>query len=258
MYEFDFARPGSVAEAVEMIRGGAGQVLAGGQTLIPTLKARLAMPERLVSVSGLAALRGLRAADGALEIGAATTHAEIAGAGFAGIAALAGGIGDPAVRSRGTIGGSIANNDPSACWPAAALACGATIITDRREIPAEDFFTEIFETALEEDELITALRFPIPEASAYAKFAQPASRFALAGVFVARFVDGPRVAVTGASDGGVFRWTEAEAALAASFAPEALAGLKLAPEGMMEDIHAGRAYRAHLVRVMAERAVAQC
>uniref|UniRef100_UPI002B2664E5 FAD binding domain-containing protein n=1 Tax=Leisingera sp. TaxID=1879318 RepID=UPI002B2664E5 len=172
------------------------------------------------------------------------------------LADLAGHIGDPAVRNRGTIGGSLANNDPAACYPAAALASGATIMTNRREITADDFFRGLFETALEEGEIITAVRFPVPQKANYQKFVQPASRFALVGVFVAKFTAGVRLAVTGASEQGVFRWNEAEAALDAGFAPEALEGLSVDAGGMMADLHGSKAYRAHLVGVMARRAVA--
>ena len=178
-----------------------------------------------------------------------------AGAGaYPGLAALAGQIGDPAVRNRGTIGGSLANNDPAACYPAGALGSGATIVTNAREIAADDYFTGMFDTALNEGEIITAVRFPIPEASNYAKFLQPASRFALTGVFVAKYADGVRVAVTGASEGGVFRWAEAEAALSANFSADAVPDAPGA-DGMISDLHGTAAYRAHLVAVMTKRAV---
>ncbi|HSF65367.1 MAG TPA: FAD binding domain-containing protein, partial [Paracoccaceae bacterium] len=172
------------------------------------------------------------------------------------LAALAGKIGDPAVRNRGTIGGSVANNDPSACYPSAVLGSGATVVTNRRQIAADDYFLGMFATALEEGEIITEIRFPIPQAAAYAKFLQPASRFALTGVFVARFADGVRVAVTGASGNGVFRWTEAEAALSRSFTAAAVEGLTVDPDGMIADLHGSADYRAHLVKVMTKRAVA--
>ena len=180
--------------------------------------------------------------------------AEVAGI-YPALAALAGGIGDPAVRNRGTIGGSLANNDPAACYPAAVLASGATVITNRREIPADEYFEGMFATALEEGEIITRVTFPIPEAAAYVKFEQPASRFALAGVFVAKFADGVRVAITGASEEGVFRWSEAEAALTSDFTAGAISGLSLDAEGMMSDLHGTGAYRAHLAKVLTGRAV---
>lgn len=256
MYNFDVERPTSLAEAVKAAKSGA-QPLGGGQTLIPVLKQRLADPGRLVMLSGLDELRGISEAGGVLSIGAATCHADVAADGrYPALSALAGDIGDAAVRNRGTIGGSLANNDPSADYPAAALASAATIVTDRREIAADDFFTGMFETALDEGEIITELRFPIPEAAGWAKFDQPASRFALVGVFVTRGSDGVRVAVTGASEGGVFRWAEAEAALGGEFSPGALDGMAPGAEGMIEDLHGTAAYRAHLVGVMARRAVA--
>jgi carbon-monoxide dehydrogenase medium subunit len=260
MYAFELVRPRTVSEALQALEMEDAQPLSGGQTLIPTLKARLAMPSRLVSLTAIPELQGVcRGDDGTLAIGAATTHAAIARAAahdLPGLAALAGQIGDPAVRNRGTIGGSIANNDPSACWPAAALGLGASIVTNARTIPADDFFQGMFDTALEEGEIVTAVHVPIPAVSAYAKFAQPASRFALVGVFVARFDNGVRVAVTGASEDGVFRWSAAEAALSADFRPEAIAGLQPAADGMIADLHGSAAYRAHLVGVMTRRAVA--
>jgi len=192
-------------------------------------------------------------------IGAATTHAQVAADAardYPGLAALAGQIGDPAVRNRGTLGGSIANNDPSACYPSAVLGSGAIVVTNQRQIAADDYFQGMFATALDEGEIVTGVRFPIPQKSAYAKFLQPASRFALTGVFVAKFADGVRVAVTGASENGVFRWTEAEAALSADFRPEAVAGLKASADGLIHDLHGTPAYRANLIAVMTRRAVA--
>ncbi|KUP92236.1 FAD binding domain-containing protein [Tritonibacter horizontis] len=260
MYEFEFARPTSVAEAVQALGAEEAQALGGGQTLIPTLKQRLAMPSVLVSLTGIAEMTGITTTgDGAVEIGGATCHADVAkgaAAAYPALAALAGQIGDPAVRNRGTIGGSLANNDPAACYPAAALASGATIVTNVREIAADDYFQGMFTTALDEGEIITSVRFPVPQAANYQKFLQPASRFAMVGVFVAKFAEGVRVAVTGASEEGVFRWSEAEAALASSFSPDAIDGLTVAPDGMIGDIHGTRAYRAHLVGVMTKRAVA--
>lgn len=259
MHAFEFVKPASLADAVAALRADPeARPLSGGQTLIPTLKQRLAQPSRLVSLAGMPELTGVSAENGALTIGAATPHAVVAreaAQAFPALARLAAGIGDPAVRNRGTIGGSLANNDPSACYPAAVLGTGAAIVTDRREIAADDFFEGMFATALEEDEIIARVRFPIPAAADYQKFEQPASRFALVGVFVARYDDHVRVAVTGASENGVFRWTEAEQALSASFAPEALEGLALSPDGMIEDIHGTAAYRAHLAAVLTRRAV---
>ncbi|MGR3624293.1 FAD binding domain-containing protein [Pseudophaeobacter sp.] len=259
MYEFDFVKPSSVAEAVAALGEEEAQALGGGQTLIPTLKQRLASPSKLVSLGGIADMQGLRLDGADLNIGGATTHgtvaAEAAGS-YPALAVLAGHIGDPAVRNRGTIGGSLANNDPAACYPAAALASGATIVTNAREIAADDYFDGLFTTALEEGEIITGVRFPVPEVANYQKFLQPASRFALVGVFVAKYADGVRVAVTGASEEGVFRWTEAEAALSGNFSADALDGLTVAADGMMADIHGTKAYRAHLVGVLAKRAVA--
>jgi len=259
MYAFDLKRPETVKDAVEALAVEGAQALGGGQTLIPTLRARLAMPEALVSLSKIAEMRGIcHGDDGSLCIGGATTHAEVAKSGevFAGLSGMAERIGDPAVRNRGTIGGSVANNDPSACYPAAVLGCGATVVTNTRQIAADDFFDGMFTTALEEGEIITEVRFPVPEASNYQKFVQPASRFALVGVFVAKFADGVRVAVTGASEDGVFRWTEAEEALSAAFDASALDGLSVDADAMIEDLHGTRAYRAHLVKVMTGRAVA--
>lgn len=257
MYAFEIERPNSVAEAVKALSAAEAQPLGGGQTLIPTLKQRLAMPSVLVSLTGIPEMQGIRTDDaGRLCIGGGTTHAEVAANAFAGLAGTAVNIGDPAVRNRGTLGGSLANNDPSACYPAAALGLGALIVTDRREIAADEFFQGMFDTALDEGEIIVEVKFPVPEASAYAKFEQPASRFALVGVFVAKFTDGVRVAVTGASESGVFRWTEAETALSNDFRADALEGLTVSADGMIADLHGSAAYRAHLVNVMARRAVA--
>ncbi len=258
MYSFDIERPTTVEAAVKALSRDEAQPLAGGQTLIPTLKQRLAMPSVLVSLGAIDALRGICTDDaGRLCIGAGTTHGEVAAGatGFAGLAMMAAKIGDPAVRNRGTMGGSLANNDPSACWPAAALAAGATILTDRREIPADDFFQGMFDTALEEGEIITQVKFPVPSQSAYVKFEQPASRFALVAAFVARFDDGVRVAITGASESGVFRWSAAEDALGANFSATSLDGLSLPADGMIGDLHGTPEYRAHLAAVMTRRAV---
>lgn len=260
MYAFEIERPSTIADAVKALKDEDAQALGGGQTLIPTLKARLAMPSVLVSLTGIGEMQGVCLSDaGEVCVGGATTHAAVAkeaAAHYPGLAGLANHIGDPAVRNRGTIGGSLANNDPSACYPAAALGSGATIITNARQIAADDYFEGMFATALDEGEVITEVRFPVPEKSHYEKFVQPASRFALVGVFVAKFADGVRVAVTGASEEGVFRWTEAEAALSADFSAAALDGLSVPADGMIADLHGSSEYRAHLVKVITGRAVA--
>lgn len=259
MYAFEFVKPSTMDEAVSALAQEGAQAFAGGQTLLPTMKQRLNAPDALVSLTGIAELKGVRREGETLVIGAATTHAAVAqeaAAHYPGLAVLAGQIGDPAVRNRGTLGGSVANNDPSACYPSAVLASGATIVTNTREIAADDFFDGMFATVLEEGEIITAIRFPIPQKSAYAKFLQPASRFALTGAFVAQYADGVRVAITGASEGGVFRWAEAEAALSGSFSSDTLNGLSVPAKGMIGDLHGTPEYRAHLVGVMTRRAVA--
>ncbi len=262
MYNFEFEKPSTIADAVTALGGEDAQALGGGQTLIPTLKQRLAAPSTLVSVSGIAEMKGVCVEDdGSVAIGGATTHANVAtdaASSYPALAALAGQIGDPAVRNRGTIGGSIANNDPAACYPAGVLGSGATIVTNSRRISADDFFQGMFTTALEEGEIITSVRFPVPQAASYQKFLQPASRFALVGVYLARFADGVRVAVTGASEDGVFRWTEAEEALNKEFRADALMGLHINPMNMIGDLHGSKAYRAHLVSVMTKRAVEAC
>lgn len=259
MYNFDVVRPERIADAAkELGDASESQPLGGGQTLIPTLKARLASPDKLVSLTGIAEMQGVEHRGGSVVIGGATTHARVAaeaGAQYPALAALASNIGDPAVRNRGTIGGSLANNDPAACYPAAALGSGASITTNTREIAADDYFQGMFETALGEGEIITSVSFPVPEKANYQKFVQPASRFALVGVFVAKFATGVRVAVTGASEEGVFRWKEAEAALASNFSAAALDGLSLSGEAMISDLHGSGDYRAHIVAVMTKRAV---
>lgn len=257
MYAFEIERPTTIADAVAALADEDAQALGGGQTLIPTLKARLAMPSKLVSLAGIAGMKGIRKGDGGLLcIGGGTLHREIAAqTDYPALASLAARIGDPAVRNRGTMGGSLANNDPSACYPAALLASGGVVVTDRREIAADDFFQGMFATALEDDEIVTEVRIAIPQSANYQKFEQPASRFALVGVFVARFADGVRVAVTGASESGVFRWSEAETALSGDFSAGALAGLSVAADGMIGDMHGSPEYRAHLVKVLTGRAV---
>ncbi|WP_281992247.1 FAD binding domain-containing protein [Sulfitobacter geojensis] len=259
MYDFDVERPATVAEAVGALGREEAQPMSGGQTLIPTLKARLAAPSVLVSLGGIEEMKGVSMSDGQLSVGGGTTHVTVAReavAHYPALAGLAARIGDPAVRNRGTIGGSVANNDPSACYPAAVLGSGATVVTNQREIAADDYFLGMFETALEEGEIVTAVNFPIPTAAHYEKMIQPASRFPLVAVFVAKFADGVRVAVTGASNNGVFRWTEAEEALSANFSADAVADLKADGSEMISDLHGTGAYRAHLVGVMTKRAVA--
>ncbi|MEM7060587.1 MAG: xanthine dehydrogenase family protein subunit M [Pseudomonadota bacterium] len=260
MYNFDYVKPGSVAEAITALQSEDAVAMSGGQTLLPTMKARLAQPSTIVDLSGMAELTGITVDAGKVTIGGATRHvavetsSEVQSA-FPALAALAGGIGDPQVRNRGTIGGSVANNDPAACYPSACLGTGATIHTSTRTIAADDFFQGMFDTALEEGELVTGVSFPIPSQANYQKFVQPASRFALVGVFVAKFDGGVRVAVTGASEEGVHRWTAAEAALSANFSPDAVPDAPPA-EGMIGDIHGSPEYRAHIVQVMTKRAVA--
>lgn len=261
MFTFAYHRAASVADAVERLRSSDdGAFLAGGMTLIPVLKQRLAAPSDLVDISGIGSLRAITAERNVVTIGALATHSAVADSPVVrerlpAVAALAAGIGDPQVRNRGTIGGSLANNDPAADYPAAVLGSGATIVTNNRSIAADDFFEGLFTTALEPGEIIVEVRFPIPERAAYAKFQQPASRFALTGVFVAKTANGVRVAVTGASESGVFRWGEAEAALSADFSADAIAGLSVPADGMVSDLHGTPAYRANLVKVMTQRAV---
>jgi len=258
MHNFDFVKPSSIAEAAKLLGQDGAQPLSGGQTLMPTMKQRLAAPSVLVSLTGIDEMKGVCMGDGGLHIGAATAHAVVAkdaAKHYPALGALAGGIGDPAVRSRGTIGGSIANNDPSACYPAGVLGSGATVVTNKRKIAADDYFQGMFTTALEEGEFVTGVTFPIPEKAAYVKFNQPASRFALTGVFVAKFKTGVRVAVTGASNNGVFRWAEGEAALSKSFSADAVKGLAVDDSDMISDLHGTAAYRANLVRVLTGRAV---
>jgi carbon-monoxide dehydrogenase medium subunit len=260
MYNFDYVRPRTVDEAARALAAEDAQALAGGQTLIPTLKQRLARPSVLVDLGGCLSREIKATGDGGCEVGAGATHASVAAsaAAPAWLRAVAEGIGDPQVRNRGTIGGSLANNDPAADYPAAVLGAGATVVTNRRRIAADDFFQGLFETALEAGEIITSVVFPKLAAANYQKFEQPASLFALAGVFVARRPDGVRVAVTGASESGVFRWTEAERALSANFSADAVKGLKPAADGMIGDLHGTPEYRAHLTAVLTRRAVAAC
>ena len=264
MYDFNYVRVSSLKDAAEQLKKAQdASLLAGGMTLIPTLKLRLAQPSDVIDLSGIKELRGIKTSGTGVVIGAMTPHAEVAVSAdvqkaIPALARLAGRIGDPQVRHRGTIGGSVANNDPAADYPAACLALNATIETDRRKIVADDFFAGLFETALEKGEIVTAINFPAPELAAYMKFPNPASRYALVGVFVAKTKAGVRVAVTGAGQGGVFRLPDMEKALGASFTPAALDGIKIAEDGLNSDIHASAEYRAHLIGVMAKRAVQAC
>ena len=251
-------------EALGALRGTeGGKVIAGGQSLLPIMKLNLAMPSDLVSLAGLPGLADITDNGDSVEVGAMCTHAQVAASAtvqgrIPALAALAVGIGDPQVRNAGTIGGSVAHNDPAADYPAACVALGATIVTDRREISSDDYFQGMFMTPLEEDEVITAVRFPVPARAAYAKFANPASKYAIAGVMVADGPAGVRVAVTGASGDGVFRVAAMEAALEASFSADAVAGIAVSTDDMLSDTAAGPEYRAHLVTVMAKRAVEAC
>ncbi len=262
MYDFGYSKPASLADAVKALSGDAdAKALAGGQTMIPVLKQRLAKPSQVVDLSGLG-LAGITVSGSTVTIGAMTRHCDVAAsadvkAKIPALASLASHIGDEAVRHRGTIGGSLANNDPAADYPAAVLALGATIKTDRRSIKADDFFAGMFTTALEQGEVITAVEFPIPAKAAYEKFPNPASRYAMVGVFVAQTAGGVRVAVTGAGQGGVFRHAAMEAALASNFSAAALNGVTTPRDDMNGDIHASQEYRAHLVGVIAKRAVAK-
>lgn len=262
MYPTTYHKPASLADAAAALSASdEAMVLAGGQTLLPTMKQRLASPSALVDIRAIPELRGITVSGETVTIGAATTHAEVAGhqgvqQTIPALACLAAGIGDPAVRHMGTIGGSVANNDPAADYPAAVLGLGATVVTNTREIAADDFFEGMFSTALDEGEIITAIRFEAPKRAAYMKFRNPASRYAIVGVFVAETDAGARVAVTGAGADGVFRHSGMEAALSSSFAPEAIDSCEVGEGDMASDIHASAAYRAHLVTVMARRAVA--
>jgi carbon-monoxide dehydrogenase medium subunit len=261
MQAFNYQRPSSLADAAKALGAGADvKLVAGGQTLLPTMKQGLAAPSDLVDLAGVAELKGIKMDGNNLVIGAMTTHAEVAksaavkGA-IPALAVLADGIGDPQVRNRGTIGGSISNSDPAADYPAGLVGLGATVVTNKRKIAADDFFKGMFETALEAGEIVTAVSFPKPDKAAYAKFPQPASRFALVGVFVSKSGSNVRVAVTGAGP-KVFRQADFEKALAANFSADALKAAKQSASGLNSDIHGSADYRAHLVGVMARRAVA--
>ncbi|MEZ5774465.1 MAG: xanthine dehydrogenase family protein subunit M [Hyphomicrobiaceae bacterium] len=260
MYDFTYVRPASIDDAAKALTGEA-KLLAGGQTLLPTLKQRLASPGKLVDLGGLAELRGIHRDPKAIGIGACTTHVDVATsadvkATIPALAKLAAGIGDPQVRNRGTIGGSLANNDPNADYPAAILALGGIVHTNKRQITADDYFTGLFTTALGPDEIIVAIGLPIPKRAGYAKMEQRASRYALVGVFVAETEKGVRVAVTGAGAGGVFRSRELEAALSGGLNAAAAGATKVPSTGLMSDLHASADYRAALISALAERAVA--
>jgi carbon-monoxide dehydrogenase medium subunit len=261
MYEFSYHKPASVADAVKLLSADPeARPVSGGMTLLPALKLRLSKPTSLVDLSGIAELRGVKREGNTIVIGALTKHYEVATsavikAAIPALAWMASTIGDTQVRNRGTMGGSIANNDPSADYPAALLALGATIQTDRRKISADDFFQGMFATALDAGEIVTAIHIPVPEKAGYAKMKNPASRYSMAGVFVAKGSAGVRVAVNGAGANGTFRATAMEAALAANWSADAVAGIKLDAGMMNGDIHASAEYRAHLVTVMAKRAV---
>ncbi|NKJ06275.1 MULTISPECIES: FAD binding domain-containing protein [Rhizobium] len=262
MYATNYHRASSVDEAVKLLSDAdEGKYVSGGMTLIATMKQRLASPSDLVDLRHIPSLKGIRVDGRRVTIGAATTHAEVASSAAIrsvcpALCELAGMIGDPHVRHMGTIGGSVANNDPAADYPSAMLALNATIVTDRRQIAAEDFFEGLFETALKGGELITAVTFEAPEKAGYAKFPNPASRYAMTGVFVARSEAGVRVAVTGAGADGVFRQTDMERELAANWLPDAITSVTVDPAALLSDLHATAEYRANLVKVMAKRAVA--
>lgn len=264
MYEFEYARAQSVEDAVDKLRANPdGKLIAGGMTLLPTLKFRLASPTHLVDLQAIPDLKGISVTPDTLTLKAMTTHTTVANSpevvkSIPALATLAGGIGDTQVRNRGTCGGSTANNDPAADYPAGCLGLGATIATNEREIAADDFFLGLFTTALKPDEIITEIRFPIPQRAAYMKFKNPASRYAIVGVMASKGPAGIRVAVTGAGDNGVFRVTEMEQVLDKSFTPDAVANIKVAPDNLLSDIHASSEYRAHLITVMARRAVEAC
>lgn len=261
MYDFAYHKPSSVADAVKLLAADPdAKPVSGGHTLLPALKHRLNKPSALVDLSGIAEMKGIRKQGNAIVIGALTKHAEVANsaevkAAIPALAYLASHIGDNQVRNRGTIGGSVANNDPAADYPAAVLGLGATIHTSKRKIAADDFFQGMFTTALEEDEILVAIEFPIPEKAGYAKLKNPASRYVMAGAFISKGPMGLRVAINGAAP-CVFRQSDMEAALGRSWSPEAVAGIKQDADGLNSDIHGSAEYRAHLVSVMAKRAVA--
>jgi carbon-monoxide dehydrogenase medium subunit len=261
MYSVNYHRAASVTDAGKLLKTGDAKLLSGGMTLLPAMKIRLAAPSDLVDISRIDALKGIKVSGKTVTIGAATTHYEVAtneklAKACPALTHLASLIGDPAVRHRGTIGGSIANNDPAADYPAAMLALGATIVTNKREVAADKFFKGLFETALKDGEIVTAVTFTSPAKAGYEKFRNPASRYAMVGVFVAK-AEGVTVAVTGAGDDGVFRSKELEAALSKNFDASALEGVSVPAKNLMSDMHATAEYRAHLITVMAKRAVTQ-
>jgi aerobic carbon-monoxide dehydrogenase medium subunit len=262
MHTFSYVKATSLKQAGDLLATNVdAKLLAGGMTLIPTLKARLAQPSHLIDIGGIAELSGIEAKDGKLTIGASTRHVEVAKSAVVkkaipALAHLANQIGDPQVRNRGTIGGSLANNDPAADYPSAALSLGATIVTTKREIAADDFFQGLFSTALEAGEMIVKIVFPVPTKAAYEKFPHPASGYAMAGSFVSQTANGVRVAITGAGP-GVFRWKDAEAALSKKLNASAVEGLSVDATDLNEDMHGTREYRANLAKVMTKRAVAQ-
>ena len=261
MHNFDYHAPKTLDSALALLRDKEdGKIIAGGMTLLPTLKQRLAAPSDLIDLAALSEMKGVRRDGNEIVIGAMTTHAEVAANGdvqslIPALSHLAGVIGDPAVRHRGTIGGSVANADPAADYPAAVVGLNATIVTNKRKIAADDFFVSLFETALERDEIITSVRFPLPERAGYEKFRHPASGYAVVGVMVAKFGDKVRVGVTGAA-GSAFRASDFEAALEKNFSSEVLLGIAVSPDDLLSDIHCTNEYRAHLVNVMARRAIA--
>jgi carbon-monoxide dehydrogenase medium subunit len=262
MYAFTYERPKKVDDAAKLLKkGDDAKLLAGGQTLLPAMKLRLASPGMIVDLAGVSGLSGIKKSGKEISIGAMTKHVEVMNSAevqqsIPALAHMAAHIGDPHVRNRGTIGGSLANNDPSADYPAGALGLGATIHTNKREIEADKFFKGLFETALAGDEIIERVSFPVPEKAGYVKFPNPASRFALVGVFVSKGAGGVRVAVTGASEAGVFRAKDFEAALSKDWSAKALEGVKVASKGIIADLHGTAEYRAHLIGVLARRAVA--
>ncbi|MCW2309552.1 FAD binding domain-containing protein [Rhodobium gokarnense] len=262
MYETNYHRASSLSDAASQIAGNEdAKLLAGGQTLIPTMKQRLAAPSDVIDIRNLDELKGIDVSGGTVTIGAAVCHADVANSdavkgAIPALAALAGKIGDPHVRHMGTIGGSIANNDPAADYPAAVLGLDATVVTNKREIAAADYFKGLFETALEEDEIIVKVVFQVPEKAGYAKFPNPASRYAMCGVMAAKMTDGSvRVAVTGAGNDGVFRHAGMEQALSSNWSADAVVGASVDPNDMLSDLHGSADYRANLVVVMAKRAV---
>ena len=260
MYDFNYHRPSTLAEAAKLAGGADAKIVAGGMTLVPTMKQRLAQPSDLVDLGAIAELKGIKVDGNTVTIGAMTTHNDVAHSAdvkktIPALAALAEGIGDPQVRNRGTIGGSISNNDPAADYPAALVGLDATVVTNKRKIKADDFFKGMFETALGNGEIVTAISFPKPEKAGYAKFPNPASRYAMVGVMAAKTAGGVRVAVTGAGP-SVFRQKDMEKALSANFSADALKGVKADSKNLNSDIHGSADYRAHLVGVMAGRAVA--